>query len=91
MVIYPDIYNPKKQLMVWCDLMYEGLADQVDYCLTHLSELQDRVNRGRQTVIEALWPNERIHSLWTKNLREILESAANTNSYSPSKFIPGAI
>ena len=90
MVIYPDIYDPKKQLMVWCDLMYEGLAGQVDYCLTNLSEMQDRANRGRQTVIDALWPNEKIYLMWTKSLRKVLEAVTSTNSYSTANLIPGA-
>ena len=88
MVIYPDIYDPKKQLMVWADIMYEGLADQVDYCLTHLNQLQGRVNRGRKTVLDALYPNEKIHARWTRQLRGILENAVSTQSYSPSKLIP---
>lgn len=90
LVIYPDIYDPKKQLMVWCDLMYEGLAGQVDYCLANLNEMQDRANRGRQLVTEALWPNEKIYSTWTRSLRKVLEEAANTNNYSTSKLIPEA-
>ena len=89
MVIYPDIYDPKKQLMVWADLMYEGLGDQVDYCLNHLSGMQERVDRGRKFVLDALWPNEKIHAMWTSQLRDILENAVNTNSYSSAGRIPG--
>ena len=89
MVIYPDIYDPKKQLMVWADLMYEGLGDQVDYCLNHLSGMQERVDRGRKFVLDALWPNAKIHAMWTSQLRDVLENAVNTNSYSPAGLIPG--
>lgn len=88
LVIYPDIYDPKKQLMVWADLMYEGLGDQIDYCLNNLTELQERVNRGRAEVLNALWPNEKIYDRWTKQLREVLENAVNTQNYSTSKLIP---
>jgi len=88
MVIYPDIYDPKKQLMVWADIMYRGLGDQVDYCLNHLNEMQERVNRGRKEVLDALWPNEKIHACWTQQLRTILEDAANTQNYSSAKLIP---
>lgn len=91
LVIYPDIYDPKKQLMVWCDLMYEGLAGQVDYCLTNLSEMQERANRGRHFVTDALFPNAKVHSLWTHSLRKVLDNAISSNSYSMSKFIPGGV
>ncbi len=75
LVIYPDIYDASAQLMVWCDLMFDHLSDQLNYIYTHLDEMQDRADRGRQTVLDTQYPNEKIHSGWTKVLRRVLENA----------------
>ena len=88
MLIYPDIYDAKKQLMVWCDIMYEGLPDQLNYCYTHLDELQERVDRGRKFVTDALYPNDKLYSRWTHDLRQILEDALEKPAYAAANLIP---
>jgi len=88
MLIYPDIYDPAKQFLVWTDIMYENLADQLNYCYTHLGELQDRVDRGRKFVTDALYPNDKIYAAWTHDLRQILEQAMEKPSYMQSVNIP---
>jgi len=85
---WPDIYDPKKQFMVWGDIMYENLGDQLDYCYSHLSELQDRVNRGRDFLFEALYPNDKLYYQWTHDLRRTLEQSLERPSYAPSRLIP---
>jgi hypothetical protein len=88
MLIYPDIYDAKKQLMVWGDIMYEGLPDQLNYCYTHLDEMQDRVDRGRKFVTDALYPNDKLYARWTQDLRQVLEHSLERPSYSMSNLIP---
>lgn len=87
-LIYPDIYDPKKQFMVWGDIMYEHLPDQLNYCYTHLDELQERVDRGRKFVTDALYPNIKIAARWTRDLRKILENALERPSYARDSLIP---
>jgi len=87
-LIYPDIYDAKKQFMVWCDIMYEHLPDQLNYCYNHLDEMQERVDRGRRFVTEALYPNVKMVSRWTRELRDTLEQAIERPAYSTASAIP---
>lgn len=88
MLIYPDIYDAKKQFMVWGDIMYEHLPDQLNYCYTRLDEMQHRVDRGREFVFDALYPNAKIHARWTHSLRKILENALERPAYALADRIP---
>jgi hypothetical protein len=82
MLIYPDIYAPHRQLMVWCDLVFDSLKSQLYYIYQNLDEMQDRAKRGRQFVTDALYPNDKIYESWTKDLRHILENALERPAYS---------
>jgi len=88
LVIYPDIYDPRRQLMVWCDIMYAQLDDQLRYIYAHLDEMQDRADRGRQFVTEALYPNDKIYAQWTRDLRQVLERALESPAYGTTSQIP---
>lgn len=88
MLIYPDIYDPKKPFMVWGDIMYEHLADQLNYCYQNLDEMQYRVDLGKKFVTDALYPNDKIYSRWTQDLRTILEAALERPSYAVGNAIP---
>jgi len=50
--------------------------------------MQDRATRGRQFVIEALYPNDKIYAQWTRDLRQVLERALEFPTYSPPSQIP---
>ena len=82
MLIYPDIYDPHRQLLVWCDILYEKLGSQLFYIYKSLDEMQDRADRGRHFVTDALYPNDKIYASWTKDLRRILENALERPAYS---------
>jgi len=86
--IYPDIYDPRQQFLVWTDLRFEQLPDQLDYCYTHLDEFQERVDRGRRFVTEALYPNAKVYARWTRDLRRMLEDALSRPNYAPADQIP---
>lgn len=88
MLIYPDIYDPSKQFMIWCDLMYEHLPGQLEYVYRHLDEMQERVDRGRKFVVESMYPVDKIYASWTSDIRDILELCLEQPSYSPAKYIP---
>lgn len=88
LLVYPDIYDPKKQFMVWCDLMYEHLPDQLSYIYQHLDEMQQRVNLGRQCVLDAMYPMAKVYANWTKDIRDILERCLERPSYSTATEIP---
>ena len=88
LVVYPDIYDPRRQLMVWCDIMYAQLDDQLRYIYAHLDEMQDRADRGRQFVTEALYPNDKIYAQWTRDLRQVLERALESPAYGTTSQIP---
>jgi len=87
MLVFPDIYNPHHQLLVWCDITFAGLADQINYIYTHLAELQERVNRGRKFVTDALYPNDKLYSSWTRDMRQTLEKAMERPAYAPADYI----
>jgi hypothetical protein len=78
MLIWPDIYNPANQCMVWCDLLFYGLQNQLSYIYEHLDEFQPRADHGRQFVTEALYPNDKLFQSWTSQLRELLELSLST-------------
>jgi len=82
MLIYPDIYAPHRQLMVWCDIVFDSLKSQLYYIYRSLDEMQDRADRGRQFVTDALYPNDKIYASWTKDIRRILENALERPAYS---------
>ena len=88
MLIYPDIYDAKKQFMVWGDIMYEHLPDQLNYCYNNLEEMQHRVDRGHKFVFDALYPNAKIHERWTHGLRQILEQALEKPAYTLARNFP---
>lgn len=87
-LIYPDIYDAKKRFMVWGDIMYEHLPDQLNYCYNNLEEMQERADRGREFVTDALYPNAKICERWTRDLRRILENAMERPAYAMSNTIP---
>ena len=87
MLVFPDIYDPRKQFLVWCDITFAGLADQLNYIYTHIAEMQDRVNRGREFVTDALYPNDKLYASWTKDIRQTLEKALEKPSYTQAKHI----
>ena len=88
LMIYPDIYDPRRQLMVWCDIMYVHLRLQLDYIYSELDEMQERADRGRQFVTDALYPNAKLYAQWTRDLRRVLESALERPAYSQASQIP---
>jgi hypothetical protein len=63
------------------------LADQLNYNYTHLAELQERVNRGRKFVTDALYPNDKLYSKWTRDMRQTLEKAMERPAYAPADYI----
>ena len=75
LVIIPDIYDPKKCLLVWCDLLFENLEDRVMYILGHLDEFQDRADRGHKLVLDTLYPNAKVFATWTAAMRKMCEEA----------------
>ena len=87
MLVFPDIYDPRKQFLVWCDITFAGLADQLSYIYTHIAEMQDRVNRGREFVTDALYPNDKLYASWTRDIRQTLERALEKPSYTQAKHI----
>lgn len=86
--IYPDIYNPKYQLMVWSDILFEGLHSQLDYILNNVEEFQERANRGRDLVYNVMYPNDKMYLSWTKKIRQYAESCLDTFSYTIADRIP---
>ncbi len=86
---YPDIYNPNKQFFVWTDLMWSTLEPTVDYCLSHLNEFQPRALEASKFILDHIYPNDKLHYHWTKNIRSYLEECCNTRNYAPATNIPG--
>lgn len=86
-LIYPDIYNPKHQFFVWTDLQFEGLSDQLSYCYSNLEEMQDRASRASNFIFEHLYPNDKVYSNWTSDIRDVLETSLN-QSFDLPDFIP---
>ncbi len=80
-VISPDIYNPAANLVLWCDIQFEGLGDQLTYCYSHLDELQERADRGSKTVFDAYYPNDKLYLSWTSSMRGLLENCIETQAY----------
>jgi hypothetical protein len=87
MLIYPDIYAPHRQLLVWCDIFYENLDAQLFYIYKNLDEMQERADRGRQFVEDALYPNDKLYASWTKDIRRILEQALERPAYTQASMI----
>ena len=87
MLIYPDIYDPHKQLLVWCDIFYEDLKLQLLYIYQSLDEMQERADRARHFVTDALYPNDKIYASWTKDIRRILENALERPAYSVASMM----
>lgn len=79
--VYPDIYDPSQNFMVWCDILFEHLDGQLAYIYGHLDELQDRVDRGRKFVTDICYPNDKVYAHWTADVRRILEQSLNMPSY----------
>lgn len=90
MLVYPDIYDPSKQLIVWCDLLYHHLEGQLNYIYRHLDEMQERADRGRKLIVESLYPADKLYANWARDIREILELCLERPSYSLAKHIPAA-
>ena len=88
MLVYPDIYDPDKNLMLWGDLMYDNLHDQIRYCYENLDEMQSRVDRASDFVFDALYPNDRLYESWTRDLRELLERILSTSNFMLGSNIP---
>lgn len=86
--IWPDIYNPADNFMVWTDLLFENTADQLSYCYRNLPELQEKADRGRNFVTDCLYPQSKLFDSWTQNIRKISEDILTTNGYSPETLIP---
>lgn len=87
LLVSPDIYNPASNLIVWCDILFEKLSDQLAYCYSHLDELQDRANAGRKVILDEYYPNDKLYRKWTAAMRDILENAVSTKSYSTASSI----
>jgi hypothetical protein len=88
MLIYPDIYDPTEQYMVWCDLMYDYLPQQLEYIYRHLDEMQVRADRGRQFVLDAMYPVDKVYARWTKEIRQLLERCLERPAYTRTCLIP---
>jgi len=88
LLTWPDIYNPKNQLMVWTDIGFENLPTQVQYCLDNLSEMQERTNHGIKFMRDAMYPLDKLFDSWTGDLRQHLEDALTSNIYAQSSAIP---
>ena len=86
--IYPDIYNPKYQLMVWSDVLFNGLHQQIDYILNNIDSFQDRADRGRKLLYTVMYPNDKMYASWTKKIRSYVESCLEPNSFSEAYKIP---
>lgn len=78
LVIVPDIYDPRQQFFVWCDLMFDSLQDRVDYILSHLDEFQTRADLGCDFVTDSLYPNVKVYRAWTSRMRNILSNALSS-------------
>jgi hypothetical protein len=91
LVIVPDIYDPRKQLLVWCDVLFENLEDRIRFVLDHLHEFQERADRGRECVYDALYPNAKVFRMWTSAMREIFERAADSACAPASAFRPQVV
>lgn len=81
MQIYPDIYNPKYQLMVWSDIMFKDLADQINYILENLNKFEDRVIRGRKLIYNVMYPNHKFYETWTGKIRNYVEACLAQPAY----------
>lgn len=88
LLIYPDIYDPARQLLVWSELGHDYLEGQLEYIYGHLEEMQVRADRGRQFVTEALYPRDKLYAYWTKEIRRVLELCLERPSYSTARLIP---
>ena len=81
MLVYPDIYNPVNQCMIWGDLLYVGLVEQLNYIRSNLDEMQQRADKSRKFVTASLYPNDVLYQYWTSRLRPLLDSIMNSKSY----------
>lgn len=86
---YPDIYHPNKQFFVWTDLLWRTLEPTVNYCLSHLDEFQPRVMEAADFILDHVYPNDKLHYHWTKNMRQYLEECCNTRNYAGATGMPG--
>lgn len=84
---YPDIYSSHSQHLIWTDIQFNNLRDQLEYCYANLDEMQARVDRSRKFITSQLYPNAKVYLHWTKNLRRLLEDSLN-NSYAIDYDIP---
>jgi hypothetical protein len=85
MLTYPDIYNPANNLLIWCDIKFDRLAEQLNYCYKNLDKMQERADRGRQFILDAFYPNDKLFSNWTKHIRKLLENCLETKSYTAAE------
>lgn len=76
---YPDIYSSHSQHLVWTDIQFNNLRDQLEYCYANLDEMQGRVDRSRKFMVGHLYPNAKFYLHWTKNLRKLLEDSLDSN------------
>jgi hypothetical protein len=88
LLTWPDIYNPKNQLMVWTDVWFKNLSDQINYCLNNLDEMQDRANYGADFMRDACYPLDKVYESWTSDLRQHLEDSMNQPAFSCSSYFP---
>ena len=88
LLTWPDIYNPKNQLLVWTDIFFNNTANQIDYCLNHLPEMQQRADNGVKFMLDAMYPLDKLYESWTSDLREFLEDALSTNNFTTASNIP---
>lgn len=80
-LINPDIYNPAANLMIWCDIQFDNLADQLNYCYSHLDQLQERADRGKKIMFDAFYPNDKLYLSWTGGIRKLLENCVEKPAY----------
>lgn len=88
LLAWPDIYNPKNQLMVWTDIKFDNTADQIAYCLDNLDEMQDRADAGVRFMRDACYPLDKLYESWTKDTRSYLEDALTLSSFHQPELFP---
>jgi hypothetical protein len=81
-LLQADIYNPAANLMIWCDVQFNNLAEQLNYCYSHLPQLQERAERGKKLIFDTYYPNDKLYRSWTQSMRSLLESAVEKPAYS---------
>lgn len=91
MLVSPDIYDPKQNLIVWCDVMFDYIEQQLQYILDNLTDFQERADRGRTFVTDAMYPLDKVQALWTEDIRGLLERCLEGPAYTAGHMIPASI